>query len=487
MQSDDEPTITMSPVPRPRARWSGGRTALVTTIVTVLLAGASVLAWPVLFRPAVASSTGGEVYRESTTDPGHDPFSGTVVVGNPPGTKSQTPMGATGGTVPTISGDVPALYGGSRNEHVCDRQKLISFLQQHPDKAAAWAGVLGVSAADIATYIATLTPMQLRADTRVTNHGFVDGHATSLQSVLQAGTAVLADAHGRPRVKCGCGNPLLDPIATPVTPVYTGDAWPDFSPRNVSAVAAATIQVDRFVVYDLRTGETFYRPSGTDGDQDQPTTPPAVATTAPPSPSPSHSPSHSPTVVSCPRGTHLSGAVCVANAPPRCPAGQVRDGGRCVPTGVSCPDGSHPSNDGTTCVRDQPGCPDGTHLDNGKCVDNGPQCGHGTHLEDGTCVDNPPTSKTCPPGTYAKSTLCVSDVIPTCQDGYHVSYTNKCIKDCPDGYRQAARDGCVPVHTSAPPAPCEGTTHGTVRSECGGSAGRRPGRRKRRSDDPVSP
>ncbi len=219
------------------------------------------------------------MYRESTDNPGRDPFSGTVVVGNPPGTKSQTPIGASGGGVSTIPGDVPALYGGSRNEHVCDRQKLITFLQQNPDKAAAWAGVLGIDTADIATYIGTLTPLQLRADTRVTNHGFVNGHATSLQSVLQAGTAVLADDQGRPRVKCGCGNPLLDPIATPVTPVYSGDDWPGFDPGNLSAVTSASVRVARFVVYDLRTGETFYRPRGTDGDEDQLTTPPAVTTT----------------------------------------------------------------------------------------------------------------------------------------------------------------------------------------------------------------
>jgi hypothetical protein len=236
---------------------------LAVAVVVLLLAGVSVLAWPLVFRPA-ATSTGGEVYREATSTPGRDPFSGTVVLGNPPGAKSQTPIDAAAGTVRTIGGDVQALYGGSRNEHVCDRQKLVTFLQQNPDKATAWAGVLGISTTDIPTYIATLTPLQLRVDTRVTNHGFVDGHATSLQSVLQAGTVVLADDHGRPRVKCGCGNPLLDPVATPITPVYTGDDWPDFSPRNVSAVTPAAVQVDRFVVYDLRTGDTFYRPRGTD-------------------------------------------------------------------------------------------------------------------------------------------------------------------------------------------------------------------------------
>ena len=221
MQSD-EVTAVVSRSPRRRPSSSGGQVTLAVAVVVLLLAGVSVLAWPVVFRPA-ATATGGEVYREATSAPGRDPFSGTVVLGNPPGTKSQTPIDGTAGTVRTIAGDVPALYGGSRNEHVCDRQKLVTFLQENPDKATAWAGVLGINTTDIPTYIATLTPLQLRADTRVTNHGFVDGHATSLQSVLQAGTVVLADDHGRPRVKCGCGNPLLDPVATPITPVYTGD------------------------------------------------------------------------------------------------------------------------------------------------------------------------------------------------------------------------------------------------------------------------
>ena len=115
---DDEPTAPVPIVPLRRARWAPGRTSLVVAIVVLLLAGVSVLAWPVVFRPAAFPAAGGEVYRESTSDPGRDPFSGTVVVGNPPGTKSQTPIGTPGDTIPTISGDLPALYGGSRNEHI---------------------------------------------------------------------------------------------------------------------------------------------------------------------------------------------------------------------------------------------------------------------------------------------------------------------------------------------------------------------------------
>ena len=63
----------------------------------------------------------------------------------------------------------------------------------------------------VPAFLRGLTPVVLRADTRVTNHGFRDGSATSFQSVLQAGTAVLVDDHGAPRVRCACGNPLKAP------------------------------------------------------------------------------------------------------------------------------------------------------------------------------------------------------------------------------------------------------------------------------------
>ena len=98
----------------------------------------------------------------------------------------------------SFTGSTPGLYGGTQNNQVCDAQQLVNFLAANPDKGAAWAGVLGIRTSDIPTYVATLTPLLLRADTRVTNHGFSNGHATELQSVLQAGTAVLVDPFGVP-------------------------------------------------------------------------------------------------------------------------------------------------------------------------------------------------------------------------------------------------------------------------------------------------
>jgi hypothetical protein len=79
-------------------------------------------------------------------------------------------------------------------------------------------------------YIDSLTPVLLRSDTRVTNHGFRDGWATPYQAVLQAGTAVLVDNTGVPRARCACGNPLTPPQAVPTTPTYQGTPWPGFTP-----------------------------------------------------------------------------------------------------------------------------------------------------------------------------------------------------------------------------------------------------------------
>ena len=56
-------------------------------------------------------------------------------------------------------------------------------------------------------YLRGLTSVVLRADTQVTNHGFRDARVTGFQSVLQAGTAVLVDNRGVPRVRCACGSP----------------------------------------------------------------------------------------------------------------------------------------------------------------------------------------------------------------------------------------------------------------------------------------
>jgi len=181
-----------------------------------------------------------------------------------------------GGQIAPTNGGEPGLYGGTRDSSVCDARKLVDFLNANADKARAWAGTLGIRAADIQGYVSGLTSVILRADTRVTNHGFENGAATSVQAVLQAGTAVLVDKFGVPRVKCYCGNPLLEPVESPQK--YAGPPWPGFEPNVVQVISPAPVEITVIVVVDVVTGAPFGRPVGTDGASDESATLPPRST-----------------------------------------------------------------------------------------------------------------------------------------------------------------------------------------------------------------
>jgi hypothetical protein len=234
----------------------------------------------------------GEVFLDPTGEIGRDPFTDSVAApDNQPISTGSTTNTSAGGSVEVRSapGSQPGLYGGTRNQAQCDRRQLIDFLQANADKAREWAGVQGITTAQIEDYILDLTSMQLRTDTRVTNHGFSNGRATEYQTVLQAGTAVLVDSQGIPRARCACGNPLTPARAIRTTPRYTGTRWTGFSPADLNVIIVQQT-VTIFVINDIETGEDFERPPGTDGDDDQPvggdpdppaTTPPATSPPAP--------------------------------------------------------------------------------------------------------------------------------------------------------------------------------------------------------------
>lgn len=169
-----------------------------------------------------------------------------------------------------VDGDQPGLYGGSRQVGTCDVEQLVDFLTDPANraKARAWAAVHEIEVDEIEGFIEDLTPVRLRFDTRVTNHGFSGGRATSLQSTLEAGTAVLVDERGVPRVKCACGNPLLAPRAAAAAASNPDDAWEGFDADTVAAVEPGEA-VDRFVLVDVDDGVLFERPVGTDGETDR--------------------------------------------------------------------------------------------------------------------------------------------------------------------------------------------------------------------------
>ncbi|MGR7023249.1 DUF6777 domain-containing protein [Geodermatophilus sp. URMC 62] len=225
--------------------------------------------------PAAASGTDDPAQGSAGTTAGtDDPSSGGTAPPSgaqapsagtdDPGPGAGTPAAAPGGAV---TGDLPGLYGGG-GEEVCDAAGMAAFLAEHPDRGAAWAGVEDVPTEGIDDYLATLTPVVLRFDTAVTNHGVADGRATPFQSVLQAGTAVLVDDAGVPQVRCVCGNPL-GPPAPRSSPEYQGDPWPGFAPDTVVVVESSPAPVPAFVLVDDATGAVATRPVGTAGDVDR--------------------------------------------------------------------------------------------------------------------------------------------------------------------------------------------------------------------------
>jgi hypothetical protein len=255
------------------ANWSRTLIAgLVAVVVIGLVVGVVVIASG-SDDPAEAT----EVYTEPISTAGADPFSPAV------GTDEEIPPVQVDGTQ-TFEGNHVGLYGGTLNQSSCDKEQLVVFLRQNPDKAAAWAGVLGISTTQISTYVAGLTPVILRSDTLVTNHGYANGQATVIPAVLQAGTAVLIDDKGFPVTKCYCGNPLTPPdYYTPQwQPRWRGPTWPGFSGTSITIIQSTTTIIDTFVLVDPRTRQPFDRPRGSDGSRDTPVNPPSTTTTTAP-------------------------------------------------------------------------------------------------------------------------------------------------------------------------------------------------------------
>ncbi|WP_406864458.1 DUF6777 domain-containing protein [Streptomyces sp. HUAS MG47] len=219
-------------------------------------------------QPAAADTR--DVLLQPVADEGPDPFTpstASAVPAPPPGTPEPSPT-ASAQVLHEITGSTPGLYGGTRSESSCDVERQVSFLTDEPARARAFAEGAGINEDNLADWLRELTPVVLRADTRVTNHGYRAGAPTSFQSVLQAGTAVLVDRYGTPRVRCACGNPLRSPLRTPGAK-HTGKPWPAYHPDRVVVVQPTTTVITSLVIVDVENDTWIERRTGTDGDQDR--------------------------------------------------------------------------------------------------------------------------------------------------------------------------------------------------------------------------
>ncbi|MFG2826241.1 DUF6777 domain-containing protein [Streptomyces sp. NPDC048434] len=251
---------------------------------------AAVILTVVLTRPGGSGT--GEVFAEPAGSTGRDPVTKSTANESSPA-PSATPKKPSGGGNSTFQGATPGLYGGTRKSASCDVEKQITYLKDAPARNRAFAGVLGKQPAQIPSYLRSLTPVQLGYDTRVSNHGFKDGKATTFQSVLQAGTAAMVDSYGVPRVRCKCGNPLTEPTPLKGGVKTVGTKWPGYQASNAVVVTPAKTKIKEFVLRDPKTGTWFKRPEGGTGTTDTPTTPPAETPSGPTTsePPPNGSPS----------------------------------------------------------------------------------------------------------------------------------------------------------------------------------------------------
>ncbi|MCB0963279.1 MAG: zinc ribbon domain-containing protein [Acidimicrobiales bacterium] len=299
------PPPPMAPAPPPAAAAPGGGNrpwwiALgVLGVLTVIGVIAAVLLWP-----GDDEAGASEVFLIAEDAAGPDAFTEDIPVENPTTTSTTTTTAATttsGATaaIPARAGGSPGLYGGTRSVARCDPAQVADFLADNPDKAQAWVDALNadptltwsggsrVAVSEIDDYLDELTPVTLTTDTRVTNHGYENGRPTTIPAVLQAGTAVLVDAWGTPRVKCNCGNPLT--AATPITSgrTYRGTPWATWEPTRVTVIQQTTVEIDVYVLVNLSGDGYIDRPVGTTGDLDtesdyDPSAGSSTTTTAPP-------------------------------------------------------------------------------------------------------------------------------------------------------------------------------------------------------------
>ncbi|MGW8883765.1 DUF6777 domain-containing protein [Streptomyces sp. NPDC055749] len=262
-----------------RAWW---RSAPRVAVITLAIVAAVVLT-VVLTRPDGGTKAGGEVFLEAAGSSGEDPFTeSTATKEEAPATPTAVPSATASSNGPrTVKGSAPGLYGGTRNTASCDVEKQISALSAAPDKNRAFASALRIEPSTVPGYLRSLTPVQLQTDTWVTNHGYKDGSPRPYQAVLQAGTAVLVDDRGVPRVRCACGNPLLPPVAQQSTPKVKGTSWPGYRSSDIVRVTPSTTVVNVFVMIDPESGDWFARESGDTGKDDKKTEPPDTTSSSP--------------------------------------------------------------------------------------------------------------------------------------------------------------------------------------------------------------
>ncbi|MFJ9789185.1 DUF6777 domain-containing protein [Streptomyces globosus] len=218
--------------------------------------------------PAPAGPENQEIHLQPVGSAGPDPFTPSSATAE--SAPAQPPLpNPTGRGIRTVGAATPGLYGGTKRLGSCDVEQQLRALTGDENKARAFAAASSVQESGLPEFLRGLTPVVLRADTRVTNHGFRDGGAYGFQSVLQAGTAVLVDAQGMPRLRCAGGSPLLAPLSAKGTPAVKGERWNGYQPNQVIVIEPSPHPLAGLVIANVADNTWIERTTGDDGAQDR--------------------------------------------------------------------------------------------------------------------------------------------------------------------------------------------------------------------------
>ncbi|MFF5563331.1 DUF6777 domain-containing protein [Streptomyces sp. NPDC012623] len=221
------------------------------------------------------ASSAKELYLQPARATGPDPFTASAAVpadavpparSASPAAKEDGRAGAAPAVPRALPGSTPGLYGGSTSG--CDVERQVRLLSGEPAKSRAFARAAGIGKESVPDFLRALTPVVLRADIRVTDHGRRAGTAAAFQAVLQSGTAVLVDGRGLPRVRCVSGNPLGPPVAFKGSVDYRGERWPGYRTERVIVIHRSEEDLGGLVVVDPVDHAWVERRTGTDGGED---------------------------------------------------------------------------------------------------------------------------------------------------------------------------------------------------------------------------
>ncbi|WP_236242541.1 DUF6777 domain-containing protein [Streptomyces sp. CC228A] len=280
---------------------------------------------------------------QPAAEPGPHPFTASTVLTSDTAARHRPSPGPAAGAAAsageplrTVDGATPGLYGGTQSLASCDIEQQVRFLTADTAKAEAFARAAGVSRTGLAQWLRGLTPVMLRADTHVAGHGYRKGNAVPYQAVLQAGTAVLVDAYGAPRVRCADGNPLRSPADGRLPAAQRGRAWDGYRPERVIAVHPTVRTLETLVLVNVVNDTWLERKVGTGGEQDRkPPCPPRTTRRSATSPTgrsrTAAAPPRSRRPRRRPRGTAAGGSPC-----PRGASGRAAPGGARCAGGAGC-------------------------------------------------------------------------------------------------------------------------------------------------------